>query len=125
MDWNAIFTPIVNQILAAVIFALVGVAAGWFWRGAAWVESRLPQAWDWVLKDMAQVAVKASQQVFKGLSANNGAAYDAAAEYLTTEAARAGLAIDENTVRGLIEAAVFDLKQDLAANATPPAPPAG
>ena len=112
------FTPVINQVLAYAVVALVtGISTVLMTRTAA-LRSKVPQSWDWVLSDIAAIGVKAAQQLFKG--ADNTAAFAFAANFLVAGAAKAGIPLSESAVQGLIEAAYFDLKQEIGKQTPPP-----
>jgi LL-H family phage holin len=96
------------DILTAAIIAGIAVGAAYLKRLVGTERLRQIGAQLELKKELAEAAVRFAQQAYKDLG--GAAKYDAAARWLAAQAQAHGLQITDAEIKGLIEAALRELK---------------
>lgn len=109
--WGELILEVSRAALAVVIPVAVAAGLEWLRRKMGVEKLRRIQEELQTKKDMALIAVKYVEQAWKGASGPEK--YNAAAAWLAAQAARAGITLSDDEIKGLIEWALRNIKDEL------------
>jgi len=106
-----LFLQLLYDIIAILVPILVGYAIAWLQKriGTEKLEAVVRELA--TKRELARVAVLFVQQAYKDLG--GAEKYDKAAEWLSDAADKIGIQLTEEEIKGLIEAALKELKTEL------------
>jgi hypothetical protein len=102
-------TTIIVFVLGALFTGLGALLPGLSARIKAWRKETIPAGYDWLLDELADIGVKAAQQVYQDADGPAKLAY--AKNYVKVAAKGRGIVFDDKVIETTIEAKVYDLKR--------------
>jgi hypothetical protein len=102
--------------ITLVIMFVIGLIFGLVSQGSQVVQAfvrkmkgRVPSEWHWMIDDVAAVAVRAAEQIWRSKQYEVFDRLEYAKDRVRAEAARLNISYDEEMLTALIEAKVFEL----------------
>jgi hypothetical protein len=100
-------TTLIVFVLGALFTGLGALLPALSARIKAWRKETIPAGYDWLLDELADIGVKAAQQVYKDADGK----LEYAKNYVKVAAKARGVVFDDKVIETTIEAKVYDLKR--------------